>query len=176
VTEMINKSATGNVPPGTRIVRVQMDTSRTDGKDDGLGDSISLILTNTAGVRTISAGGEAQAAAYGSSKTIAPGRWIEIYGQNLAPDARSWAGGDFSGSNAPTTLDGVKVMIGRQRACAAYISSGQVNVQVLSSVGIGTQQIVVCTAAGASAPYPITVAATQPAVLAPASFTVGGKQ
>jgi uncharacterized protein (TIGR03437 family) len=177
VTEMLSKSASGTVPAGARIVHVQMDTNRTDGSDDdGLGDSLSLILTNTAPVPTISAGGVVQALAFGGSKTIAPGSWIEIYGQNLAPDARSWAGGDFSGSSAPTSLDGVKVTIGGQPAYVAYISAGQVNVQVPSGVGTGTQSIVLSTAAGTSAPYPITVASTQPAVLAPATFVVSGKQ
>jgi uncharacterized protein (TIGR03437 family) len=177
ITELIKKSTSGNVPSGTRLVHIQMDSARTEGSDDdGMADSLSLILTNTSPVPTISAGGVVQALAFGGSKTITPGTWIEIYGQNLAPDARSWAGGDFSGSTAPTTLDGVKVTIGGQPAYVAYISSGQVNVQVPSGVGSGTQQIVLSTAAGTSAPYPITVAATQPAVLAPGTFTVSGKQ
>jgi uncharacterized protein (TIGR03437 family) len=177
LTEMIKKSSNGTMPTGARIVRVQMDSNRTDGSDnDGMADSLSLILTNTAPVPTISAGGVVQALAFGGSKTIAPGTWIEIYGQNLAPDARSWAGGDFTGSSAPTALDGVKVTIGGQPAYVAYISAGQVNVQVPSGVGSGTQSIVLSTAAGTSASYPITVAATQPAVLAPGTFTVSGKQ
>jgi uncharacterized protein (TIGR03437 family) len=177
ITAMVAKSGVGNVPAGTRIARIQLDMVRTEGSDnDGLGDSFSLILTNTAPVPTISSGGVAQAAAFGGSKTIAPGTWIEIYGQNLAPDARTWAGGDFAGNNAPTKLDGVTVTIGGQSAYVSYISAGQVNVQVPSGVGNGSQSIVVTTALGASAPYPINLASTQPAVLAPGSFTIGGKQ
>jgi uncharacterized protein (TIGR03437 family) len=174
---LLQRTANGAVPAGARIAHVQLAMTRTDGSDnDGIADSLSLILTSSAGVPTISTNGVATAAAFGGSKTIAPGTWIEIYGQNLAPDAREWAGGDFSGSTAPTSLDGVKVTIGGQPAYVRYISAGQVNVQVPSSVGTGQQQIVVSTAAGSSAPYPITVAATQPSVLAPSTFVVSGKQ
>jgi uncharacterized protein (TIGR03437 family) len=173
---LVQRSASGNVPAGTRMAHVQLDMTRTDGVDnDGIADSLTLILTSSGGVPTISANGVASAAAFGGSKTIAPGSWIEIYGQNLAPDSRSWAGTDFAGASAPTALDGVKVTIGGQPAYVAYISAGQVNAQVPSGVGNGQQNLVVSTGAGSSAPYPITVASTQPGVLAPASFTVSGK-
>jgi len=37
---------------------------------------------------------------------------VYSYGSNLAPDTRQWAGSDFSGNNAPTTL-------GTQMLCIA---------------------------------------------------------
>jgi uncharacterized protein (TIGR03437 family) len=177
LNSLIQKTAAGTVPAGARIAHVRLDMTRTDGSDnDGIADSLSLILTNSGGVPTISANGIATAAAFGGSKTIAPGTWIEIYGQNLAPDAREWAGTDFAGSTAPTALDGVTVTIGGQRAFVRYISAGQVNVQVPSGVGTGQQPVVVSTSGGSSAAYSIAVASTQGSVLAPASFAVSGKQ
>jgi uncharacterized protein (TIGR03437 family) len=123
---------------------------------------------------SVAAGGVVSASAYGQFPAIAPGTWIEIYGTNLAAHPRMWTGSDFSGANAPTSLDGTSVSIGGQPAFIDYISSGQVNAQVPSNVGTGPQQLIVTTAAGSSTPYTVTVNATQPGLLAP--FNVGGKQ
>jgi len=125
---------------------------------------------------SIKPAGVVSASAFGRFTSIAPGSWIEIYGSNLAADTRPWAGSDFNGVNAPTSLDGTSVMIGGQAAFIDYISSGQVNAQVPSNVGPGSQQVIVTTASGASSPYAITVNATQPGLLAPSSFNIGGKQ
>ncbi len=107
---------------------------------------------------------------------MAPGSWIEIYGTNLAVDARGWGSADFSGVNAPTSLDGTTVTIGGQPAYVDYISAGQVNAQVPSTVTAGAQQVVLQTPYGPSTGYTVTVNATQPGVLAPTSFVVGGNQ
>jgi uncharacterized protein (TIGR03437 family) len=116
------------------------------------------------------------AGAFGAFTSIAPGSWIEIYGTNLAADSRLWSGADFNGVNAPTSLDGTKVTVGGQSAFVSYVSPTQVNVQVPSNVGTGSQPIIVSTAASASAPYTITVNPQQPGLLAPNSFIIGGKQ
>ena len=129
----------------------------------------------TGGVPAIGSGGVVSAAAFGSFTSIAPGSWIEIYGTNLAADTNKWDN-FFSGVNAPTTIDRTSVSIGGQLAFIDYISPGQVNAQVPSNVLTGTQPIVLTTAAGSSATYNITVNATQPGMLAPPSFVVGGKQ
>ncbi|HEY2016729.1 MAG TPA: IPT/TIG domain-containing protein [Bryobacteraceae bacterium] len=128
------------------------------------------------GVPAIGAGGVVSAAAFGGFSSIAPGSWIEIYGSNLASDTREWAGGDFSGSNAPTSLDRTSVTVEGQPAFVRYVSPGQVNVQVPSNVVPGQWPIVVTTAGGISAGYTITVNATQPGLLAPPSFLSNGKQ
>src|ERR1700678_3220574 len=88
--------------------------------------------------------------------------------------ARGWGGSDFNGVNAPTSLDGTSVTIGGQAAFIDYISPGQVNAQVPSNVGTGTQQVVVKTANGSSTASNVTVKATQPGLLAPLSFNIGG--
>ena len=140
------------------------------------GNDVVRLLTPNALPPAISSNGVAGAAAYGGFTSIAPGSWIEIYGSNLAVDARSWGGADFKGNSAPTSLDGTSVSIGGAAAFVDYISAGQVDVQVPSNIPAGTRQITVITASGTSAPYSITVNNVQPGLLAPASFSVGGTQ
>jgi uncharacterized protein (TIGR03437 family) len=125
---------------------------------------------------SIESGGVISAGAFGAFTSVAPGSWIEIYGFNLAAAPRLWAGSDFSGTSAPTSLDGTSVIIGGQNAFIDYISPGQVNAQVPSNVGTGTQQVIVKTPGGTTGASSITVNATQPGLLAPSSFNVGGTQ
>jgi uncharacterized protein (TIGR03437 family) len=124
-----------------------------------------------------SVSGVVSASAFGDFPNVAPGSWIEIYGSNLAPDSRSWTGSDFSGNNAPTMLDGVSVTIGGQSAFVDYISAGQVNAQVPSNVSIGGMvPLVVTNGNTASQPVNVAVQATEPGLLAPSSFKIGGNQ
>jgi uncharacterized protein (TIGR03437 family) len=118
------------------------------------------------------------AESYGGFASIAPATWIEIYGLNLATNTlgQVWAGSDFHGSDAPTALANTTVTVGGQSAFVDYVSPGQVNVQVPSNVATGSQPIVVTTLGGSSAPFSITVNATEPGLLAPASFNVNGTQ
>ena len=83
---------------------------------------------------SIKADGIVSASAFGQFTSIAPGSWIEIYGSNLATNSRSWTGADFNGSTAPTSLDGTGVTIGGQAAFIDYISPGQINALVPSTV------------------------------------------
>jgi uncharacterized protein (TIGR03437 family) len=121
-------------------------------------------------------GGVITASGFGGFKSIAPGTWIEIYGSNLAVDSRGWTGADFTGVNAPTSLDGTKVTIGGQPAFVGYISPGQVNAVVPSNVATGVQQITVTAATGTSAAYPVIVNPTAAGMLAPGYLTIGGVQ
>ena len=123
-----------------------------------------------------SIGGVVSASAFGEFSSVSPGSWIEIYGLNLAADTRSWTGADFSGINAPTSLDRTSVAIGGQAAFIDYISPGQVNALVPSNVTTGIQQITLTTAAGTSGAYDITVNTVEPGLLAPSSFNVNGIQ
>lgn len=181
VSELLQRSQSGKVPAGTRMVRVTMTSTRTDGSDDdGLSDSLSLVLTvpNNNGVTpSIKSGGVVTATAFGGAPAVAPGSWVEIYGDNLAVDSRGWAGTDFNGSAAPTSLDGTSVTIGGQKGFVSYISPGQVNVQIPAGVAPGQQQLTVTSPNGTSAAYTVTVNAVQPSLLAPtANFLIGGKQ
>jgi hypothetical protein len=123
-------------------------------------------------------GSVVSASSYGGFPSVAAESFVEIYGSNLALDTRGWTKADFTGNQAPTSLDGVEVSIAGQKAFVNYIvaNPGQVNVQLPSNIPTGTQQIVVMNKNGTSAPFNVTVNATEPGLLAPASFKVGGKQ
>ena len=124
-----------------------------------------------------SSAGVQSAGAFGAFSSIAPGTWMEIYGSNLSANTRSWAGADFNGTTAPTSLDGTSVSIGGKAAFVDYISPTQVNAQVPAGVAAGPQSVVVTTPAGSSSGYTITVNALQPGLLAPTTnFLIGGKQ
>jgi len=119
------------------------------------------------------------ASGFGGFSAVAPGSWVEIYGSNLAPDTRQWAGSDFNGNNAPTSLDGVQVTIGGQKAFIDYISSspGQINAQLPSNISTGgTLALIVNNGTVPSAPFNVTVNSTEPGLLAPSAFQIGGKQ
>ena len=74
------------------------------------------LLTPVSQPPAISSGGVLSATAFGGFTSVSPGSWIEIYGSNLATNTRSWAGADFNGVNAPTSLDGTTVTIGGKSA------------------------------------------------------------
>jgi len=135
--------------------------------------SICAALTSPPSIKS---GGVVSASAFGAFPSIAPGSWVEIYGSNLAGDSRLWAGTDFTGVNAPTSLDGTKVTIGGQYAFIDYISPAQVNAQVPSNAPTGPQPVIVSTSAGVGTASMIAVNPQQPGLLAPSSFLVGGKQ
>jgi uncharacterized protein (TIGR03437 family) len=116
------------------------------------------------------------ASAFGGFTSVAPGSWMEVYGCGLSDTTRQWGGSDFQGTKAPVSLDNVKVSIGGQQAFVYYISPTQVNAQVPSNVGTGSQPVVVSNGSNSTAARPITVNALQPGLLAPDSFVVGGKQ
>jgi uncharacterized protein (TIGR03437 family) len=117
------------------------------------------------------------ASGYGGFSAIAPGTWMEIYGENLATvRSQLWAGSDFTGNLGPTALGGTTVTIGGQLAYIDYVSPGQVNAQVASSVATGSQPVVVTTAGGSSLPFTITVNTTEPGLLAPPAFKLSAGQ
>ena len=113
---------------------------------------------------------------FGGFASTAPGDFIEIYGSNLASDSRVWAASDFNGLNAPTSLDGTSVTVGGQPAFISYISPGQVNALVPSSVGTGLQPVIVTSPSGVSAAYSVNVNAVEPGLLATPAFNIGGVQ
>jgi len=138
--------------------------------------SIPLTQALAGNAPAITANGVVSAGAFGAFPSVAPGSWMEIYGTNLSATTRGWAGSDFTGTQAPTTLDNVKVTIGGQKAFLDYVSPTQVNAQVPTGTPTGAQPMTVTTAAGTSSAYTITVNALEPGLLAPVTFAVGGKQ
>jgi uncharacterized protein (TIGR03437 family) len=158
-------------PPHTRRVRVAVAYSV-----DTLADNIEFTLAAPPGPPVIDPGGIVSAGAFGGFTSIAPGSWIEIYGSDLAPVTQGWAATDFVNNVAPTSLGGVSVSIGGQAAFLDYISPGQVNAQVPSNVSTGTVPVTVTNANGTSDQFWLYVNSTEPGLLAPASFVIGGKQ
>jgi uncharacterized protein (TIGR03437 family) len=170
--------------PSTDVgpVTIYLAANAANGNGNNQGDHIyttSLKLTPAAGAQmpTISSGGVVSASNFKTASAVTPGSWIEIFGSTLSSTTREWAGSDFNGSNAPTSLDGVSVTVGGKAAYVSFISPGQVNAQVPDGVAIGSGvPVVVKNAAGESAAVNVTVADAAPAILAPTSFSVGGKQ
>ena len=122
--------------------------------------------------------GAISASAYGAFPSITSGTWMEIYGYHLAttPTSRIWGAADFSGVNAPTTLNGTTVTVAGVSAFIDYVSPTQVNAQVPSGIPTGMQPVVVTTAGGSSVGYNIQVNPLQPGLLAPPAFQLNGNQ
>ncbi len=149
----------------------------------GIGSTSSPTLGDiwTYGVGAIQVAGPSvneviSAGDFGGFPSAAPGSWVEIYGTDLASQTLGWTGADFNGNNAPTSLGGVSVMIGGQAAFVDYISPYQVNVQAPSNIATGVQQVTITSGGVNGAPVDLTINATEPLLLAPASFFVDGKQ
>jgi uncharacterized protein (TIGR03437 family) len=90
-----------------------------------------------------------------------------------------WTSADFTGTLAPTVLDGVSVRINGKPAFVEYESPGQLNVQAPADTASGPVPITVTTASTTtctSAAVTVQEAATAPGLLAPAGLKVGGKQ
>lgn len=105
------------------------------------------------------------ASAFGAGVTVAPGSWIEIYGEQLATSTRPWQSSDFVSGQAPVSLDGVSVAVNGQAAVVSYISPGQVNAQVPLSVEPGQASVTVTNGSATSPPRSVTVNAVQPGFL-----------
>jgi uncharacterized protein (TIGR03437 family) len=113
---------------------------------------------------------------FGGSATFASGSWLEIKGSNLSASTRSWGGDDFTGPNAPTSLDGVTVTINGKRAFVGYISPGQINVQAPGDSTTGSVDVAVATSSCSTATVKAEKAATAGGLLAPGAFNIGGQQ
>src|SRR5579872_3037539 len=107
---------------------------------------------------------------------LAQGTWVEIHGTNLATTTRPWSSVDFVNAIAPVSLDGVTVKVGGEPAFVAYISPTQVNVLLPSDLPVGQQSVVVANGVLASAPFPVVIRQTAPALWTPSSFNIGGTQ
>jgi len=178
IASLYQRSTNGTVPAGTRFIKVLLTMTRTDGNyDDGYADNLSLVLNSTAASGpTIAQGGVITASGFGGFTSISPGTYIEIYGSNLATSNRTWGGSDFQGFNAPTSLDGVGVTVGGQKAFVYFVNPGQLDVLVPDNISPGTAQVVVTNGGVSSNSYSVNVNALAPGFLAPPSFVVNGKQ
>ncbi len=126
------------------------------------------------------------ASGYGGYAYFASGTWLEIKGTNLADPADprltattnpgQWTSGDFTGSNAPTSLDGVSVSINGKPAYVWYLSTGQLNVQAPEDTATGNVAITVTNCNATSSPIMFARRALAPGFLAPTNYTANGTQ
>jgi uncharacterized protein (TIGR03437 family) len=112
---------------------------------------------------------------FGKFSTFAAGSWLEIKGTGLATTTRQWLGSDFSGVNAPTSLDGVRVSINNKDAFVYYISPTQIDVQAPADTATGPVAIRVTNPSGQSGTMNMQKVPLAPGLLAPAKFNVNGK-
>lgn len=141
--------------------------------DSGLAASLLSADTIPASITSITSATEFG----GAFAEFASGSWVEIKGTGLAEATRTWAGGDFSGANAPTSLSGVSVQINNVPAFVYYISPTQLNVQVPTTSALtGPVDVRVTNPSGGQAAIVGQKRALAPGILAPASFRVGGTQ
>lgn len=107
---------------------------------------------------------------------VSPGTWLEIYGANFSVVTKDWSG-LFTNNNtkAPTSIDGVSVNIDGKAATMFFLSPNQINVQVPDTIGLGTVQVEVVTAAG-RASTTATATRVSPAMLTTPAFRVNNKQ
>jgi len=126
------------------------------------------------------------ASGYGGYAYFASGSWLEIKGSNLADpsDPRlkaatnpgQWTASDFSGSNAPTVLDGVSVSINGKPAYVWYLSPAQLNVQAPEDTATGNVAITVTNCKATSPPFTLNRRALAPGFLAPSNYSANGTQ
>jgi uncharacterized protein (TIGR03437 family) len=139
---------------------------------------LAVTLPDVAPVQpSVAPNGVVTATSFGGYAAAAPGSFIEIYGSNLSNTKRGWTGSDFTGNNAPTSLDGVTVTIGGKPAFVNFVSPGQVNVQVPADVPVGGALPVIVSFKGLdSDPVMLPIQASAAGLLAPSTFSVFGKQ
>lgn len=142
------------------------------------GNNVVRVLTPSVagGTPVITNGGVVGDSDFGGFTAFSPGNWMVIYGSDLAVDSRSWTAADFSGNNAPTSLDGTKVTINGTPAFVSYISPGQVNVEIPSTVPAGVQLLTLTNPTGTTPTYQVVIEQVLPGFLAPPSFDIGGTQ
>jgi uncharacterized protein (TIGR03437 family) len=145
--------------------------------------SADYVLVESIGIiqphPIITTNGVITASAFGGYPAAAPGSYIEIYGAYLAGTTRDWATSDFSGGNAPTSLDNVSVTIDGFPAYVSYVSPTQVNVQVPAGVSPTLHEATVALTYNNEATLSTVMLAIRPyegGLLAPSTYKVGGTQ
>ncbi len=126
------------------------------------------------------------ASAYGGYTYFASGSWLEIKGSNLADpnDPRlnnsshsgQWGSADFSGSSAPTKLDGISVSINGKPAYVWYLSPTQLNVEAPEDSATGNVSVTVTNCKATSSATQFARHPLAPGLLAPSNYSSGGTQ
>lgn len=84
---------------------------------------------------------------------IAPGSWISLFGQNLAPPgvSRIWTAAEIVDGVLPHSVEGVSVTVNNRPAAVYFVSPQQVNVQAPDDDARGLVEVKLTTAAGSAA-------------------------
>lgn len=99
---------------------------------------------------------------------FAPNTYVSIFGSGLAGTSRVWTAADFkSGTQIPTSLDGVTVTVNGTAAYVEYISPTQINI-ITPNTGGGSNGVPVVVSAPGQAPVKAWLSIQ---TLAPAFFT-----
>lgn len=102
------------------------------------------ITTQPQPAPVLTAGSLANGATYVSGGLV-PGSWAQVKGTGLANATRIWTSFDFLnlGSNLPTSLSGVQVMVNNIPAAVYYISPTQIDFQVPAGItGTASVQVI----------------------------------
>ncbi len=167
-------------PPATNAgnIHIYVAANAANGDGNNTGDHIytaHYVLSPQSNSPTIAA--VVSASGFNANAGLASGAWLEMYGTNLSTISRSWAGADFDGTRAPTSLDGVSVTVNGIPAYVDYVSPGQVNFQAPDDAVTGAAiEIQLTNAAVRSNSFTMPKSAIAPALLAPPSFNVDGRQ
>jgi uncharacterized protein (TIGR03437 family) len=102
--------------------------------------------------------------------------YVEIYGANFSTTSRLWAGSDFNGVSAPTSLDGVSVTVNGKPAFIYYISPSQININTPEDTAVGPVAVQVRTPLGLSNSVSVNRARISPTLQSVSQFLIGGKQ
>jgi serine/threonine-protein kinase len=113
---------------------------------------------------------------FGGNAGFSSNTYVEIYGTNFASTSRLWGGGDFNGANAPTSLDGVSVLVNNRPAFVYFISPTQININTPEDTATGLIPIQVRTSQGQSNVVMVNRARLSPTFQTVPQFNVGGKQ
>jgi len=169
-------------PPATDVgdVHIYVAANAANGDANFTGDHIytaDYVLPPQASGAPPSITSAASAGDFNPNAGLASGTWLEIKGSDLSTTTRSWAGGDFNGSKAPTSVDGVSVTINGIPGYVAYVSPTQVNVQAPDDPSVGPGiEIQVSNRNGKSNVLTLPKAAIAPALLGHPAFKVNGTQ
>jgi uncharacterized protein (TIGR03437 family) len=113
---------------------------------------------------------------FGGKAGFSSNTYVEIYGQNFSAAQRLWTGSDFSGVNAPTSLDGVSVTVNGKPAFVYYISPNQININTPEDTAAGPVTIQVRAPLGMSNSVVVNRARLSPTLQTVSQFLVDGKQ
>ncbi len=113
---------------------------------------------------------------FGGKAGFSSNTYVEIYGLNFATSSRLWGGSDFSGVNAPTSLDGISVTVNGRPAFIYYVSPTQININTPEDLAVGPVALQVKTANGLSNAVMVTRSRISPTLQTVPQFLIGGKQ